>query len=129
MTGKKLLSIQPTKFIGQFVHPIGEEGSVLKGWIRQPAASLTLLEYMIIWCRIQVIINPFQDLNEVATDSHLLEQSAGTAGEVQVQQSGSGSGQEQVQTGQTANFGYPGNYLFPSNIEATMEKVQVRIFS
>ena len=65
----------------------------------------------------------------VATDSQLMEQSAGTSGEVQVQQSGSGSGQGQVQAGQTANFGYPGNYLFPSNIEATMEKVQVRIFS
>merc|ERR1719354_270357 len=64
-----------------------------------------------------------QDLNVVA-DTKLIEheQSTGHSGEVLQVQSDSGEGQV---VAQSANFGYPGNYLFPSNIEATMEKVQV----
>ena len=50
-------------FVGQFVHPAGGEGS--KGGkggglgvsLFQPALSFTVLEYMIIWCKNQVIIN------------------------------------------------------------------------
>ncbi len=56
-------------------------------------------------------------------DTKLIEQSAGHSGEVLQVQSDPGEGQV---VAQSANFGYPGNYLFPSNIEATMEKVQVR---
>ncbi len=43
-------------FIGQFVH------SLVKGWMEgslfYPATSFTSLDIMIIWCKIQVIINP-----------------------------------------------------------------------
>ena len=37
--------------------------SVIEGSLFQPATSFTFLEYIIFWCKIQVMINPFvQDL-------------------------------------------------------------------
>ena len=47
-------------FIGQFINPLVGEGMWYKGWISifYPATSLTLLDYMIIWCKVQVIIYP-----------------------------------------------------------------------
>ena len=52
-----------TSFIGQFVYPVGGWGNwvISGGWgksLYNPATSFTLLEYMIIWCKIQVMINP-----------------------------------------------------------------------
>ena len=52
-----------TSFNGQFVHPVRGIEDVKKGggWRVSylPAASITLLEYIEIWCNIQVIIYRF----------------------------------------------------------------------
>ena len=57
--------IQFRLLIGQFVHPVGGERMGQRGWMKGvivlTVASFTLLEYMIIWCKIQVIINPLLD--------------------------------------------------------------------
>ena len=45
----------PLSFIGQFVYPVIGEG--MGGWsLVWPHTLFTLLEYMIVWCKIQVII-------------------------------------------------------------------------
>ena len=47
-----------TPFISQFVHPVGGDGVDGGGSSYKPATSFISLEYMIIWCKIRVIINP-----------------------------------------------------------------------
>ena len=45
-----------TSFVGQFVHPVGGWGKRDRmgvGSLFQQATNLTLLEYVIIWCRVQ----------------------------------------------------------------------------
>ena len=58
MTREKLLQI----FIGQLEYPVeGERWGKGVGWrvsLFLPSASITLLEYIKIWCYIQVIIYP-----------------------------------------------------------------------
>ena len=46
----------PLSFIGQFVHPVGGQGM----GVIVILARYILLEYMIIWCKIHVFINPFE---------------------------------------------------------------------
>ena len=53
----KYILLTWTALISQFVHPVGGEGVD-----SLPATSFTLLDYMIIWCKIQVIINPLLQL-------------------------------------------------------------------
>ena len=48
----------PLSFIGQFVNTVIGEEKEEGGSLLQQAKSLTLLEYTIIWCKIQVIIYP-----------------------------------------------------------------------
>ena len=52
--------------IGQFFYPIGWEDMGLKKLdevtVFQPATSFTSLEYMLISCKIQVMINPLNKL-------------------------------------------------------------------
>ena len=64
MEGEKLSSIQVSRtwklFIGQSIHPIRNEGmgkeDVRGEFLLLPATSFTLLDYMRICCKIQVII-------------------------------------------------------------------------
>ena len=50
-----------TSIIGQFVHPLGGDGvKELDDGDRY--FRFTLLEYIIIWYKIQVIVNPFVSL-------------------------------------------------------------------
>ena len=62
-TNRRLFSLLfPLYFFGKLVHPVEVEGMGVKGVDGReilPAAFVTLLENMIIWCKIQVIINQF----------------------------------------------------------------------
>ena len=57
-----ILGANRTSFIGHLIHPVGVEGSVKwGGWkesIFKPFISFTLVEFVIIWCKVQVIISP-----------------------------------------------------------------------
>ena len=61
MTEEKFKLLSWISFIGQIVHPVGGEGMRLRGWMGSIvifASHNFNLEYMIIWCNIQAIINP-----------------------------------------------------------------------
>ena len=62
LTGKKFRQFNLLKWkslIGQFDHTLEVRGwGKTGGSLCHSATSFTLLEYMIIWCKIQVIINP-----------------------------------------------------------------------
>ena len=47
-----------TSLIGQFVHLVGVGWGKGVAGLFEPATSVTLLEYMIIWCKIQVAMYP-----------------------------------------------------------------------
>ena len=66
MTGEILLSIKLQtcdSFVGQFVHAVGGEVVGKIGWMRSiiMLARCKLDLNMKIWCKIQVIINPFSE--------------------------------------------------------------------
>ena len=56
MTGEKFRLLTWISFIGQFVHPVGGGGDMVKGVDRK---LFIYFSYMIIWCKILEIINPF----------------------------------------------------------------------
>ena len=59
--GEKFRLLTWTSFTGQFINPDEDRGweKGVDGVVIYPSTRLTLLEYLIIWCKIQVIINPF----------------------------------------------------------------------
>ena len=62
MSGEKLSSIQVVISLVVFWSILHSIGGVKGGTLFQPATSFTLLEYKIICCNIQVIINPLSYL-------------------------------------------------------------------
>ena len=63
-TNRRLFSLLfPLYCFGKLVHPVEVKGMGLRKWMEEivilPAAFVTLLEYMLIWCKIKVIINQF----------------------------------------------------------------------
>ena len=60
---KNFILLTQTSFSGHFVNLIGKGGfSKEGGSLLLPATSFISLENMIIWCKIQVIINPFTEV-------------------------------------------------------------------